>query len=74
MQIVIVVIELEIIAGMFALGLFIKNFFPSYMDKKGENLATKEDIAENISRCHMMKKKLWMEFLGYDKSQHSQGI
>lgn len=28
------------------LGLFIKNYLPSYMDKKGENLATKEDIQE----------------------------
>ena len=26
------------------LGLFIKNYLPSYMDEKGKNLATKEDI------------------------------
>lgn len=34
------------IALYFLLGLFIKNYFPSYMDEKGKNLATKEDIAE----------------------------
>jgi hypothetical protein len=28
------------------LGLFLKCFFPSYINKKGENLATKEDIAK----------------------------
>ena len=57
MQIVIIVIELVIIAGMFALGLFIKNFFPSYMDKKGENLATKEDIAEITRRTEEVQKE-----------------
>ena len=57
MQIVIIVIELVIIAGMFALGLFIKNFFPSYMDKKGENLATKEDIAEITRRTEEVQRE-----------------
>ncbi len=28
------------------LGLFLKNYLPSYMSRKGENLATKEDIAK----------------------------
>jgi len=36
---------IEIIA-LFLLGLFIKNYLPSYMGAKGKNLATKEDIAE----------------------------
>ena len=57
MQIAIIVIEIIIIAGMFALGLFIKNFFPSYMDKKGENLATKEDIAEITRRTEEVQKE-----------------
>lgn len=31
---------------IFLASLFLKNYMPTYMDKKGENLATKEDIAE----------------------------
>ncbi len=34
---------------VFLLGLFIKNYLPSYMEEKGKNLATKEDI-EAITR------------------------
>lgn len=30
----------------YILGLFTDHFFPTYIDKKGENLATKEDIQE----------------------------
>ena len=41
-------IILEIVL-IFLLGLFIKNFLPSYMEEKGKNLATKEDI-EAITR------------------------
>lgn len=41
-------IILEIVL-VFLLGLFIKNFLPSYMEEKGKNLATKEDI-ETITR------------------------
>lgn len=41
-------IALEIILVVL-LGLFIKHFLPAYMDEKGKNLATKEDI-ETITR------------------------
>jgi len=34
------------VVAIFLLGLFIKNHLPSYMDEKGKNLATKEDIAD----------------------------
>lgn len=34
------------VVGLFLLGLFIKKYLPAYMDQKGKNLATKEDIAE----------------------------
>lgn len=29
---------------VFLFGLFINNYLPSYIDEKGRNLATKEDI------------------------------
>lgn len=45
------------IAITFFLGLYIKNFFPSYMDKKGENLATKEDIAEITRKTEEVQKE-----------------
>jgi hypothetical protein len=44
----IVQIILEVLV-LFLGGLWIKNFFPAYMGKKGENLATKEDI-QTITR------------------------
>ena len=47
-----------LILGFFALGLFIKNYFPSYMNEKGKNLATKEDI-EEITR---MTENVQQEF------------
>jgi len=31
---------------VFLLGLFLKHYFPSYMEEKAKNLATKEDVAE----------------------------
>lgn len=34
------------VVGLFLLGLFIKKYLPAYMDQKGKNLATKEDVAE----------------------------
>ena len=52
-------IALEIIL-VFLLGLFIKNYLPSYMDEKGKNLATKEDI-EAITRKTEEKQKEFKE-------------
>ena len=43
---VILIFEIVLVVGMFLIGLFIKNYLPSYMDEKGRNLATKEDIEE----------------------------
>ena len=40
---------LGVAALSFLVGLFTKNFLPSYMDEKGKNLATKEDIESWIS-------------------------
>lgn len=41
-----VLLDILIIAIIFIGGLFTKNYLPTYMDKKGENLATKEDVEE----------------------------
>jgi hypothetical protein len=42
---------------VFLLGLFIKNYFPSYMDEKGKNLATKEDIQEITRKTEEVQKE-----------------
>jgi hypothetical protein len=37
------------------LGYFIKSYFPAYFQKKGENLATKEDIGEITQKIEQVK-------------------
>jgi len=56
MQTALLIGEILILIGMFVLGLYVKNFFPSYMGKKGENLATKEDIAEITRRTEDVQR------------------
>lgn len=45
----ILIFEVLLAVAVFLIGLFVKNYLPSYMDEKGKNLATKEDI-EGITR------------------------
>jgi len=52
---------IEIIA-LFLFGLFIKNYFPSYMDEKGKNLATKEDIAEITRKSEEVQDEFRREY------------
>lgn len=40
------ILAISAIGAPFLLGLFIKNYLPSYMEEKAKNLATKEDIAD----------------------------
>ena len=40
MEIVNHILNIAVIVLIFLVGLFTKNYLPSYMDKKGENLAT----------------------------------
>jgi len=42
---------------VFLLGLFIKDYLPSYMDEKGKNLATKEDIKEITRKTEEVQKE-----------------
>lgn len=42
----ILIFEVLLAVAVFLIGLFVKNYLPSYMDEKGKNLATKEDIEE----------------------------
>lgn len=44
MEIVNLIFNIIVIVLICLVVFFTKNYLPSYMDKKGENLATKEDI------------------------------
>lgn len=44
METVILGMQILILLGLGAGALFVKRYLPAYMDKKAENLATKEDI------------------------------
>ena len=45
-----------------ALGLFIKNYLPAYMNEKGKNLATKEDIEEITRKTEAVQDEFKKEF------------
>ena len=48
MQTALLIGEILILIGMFVLGLYVKNFFPSYMGKKGENLASVSCTSQTV--------------------------
>lgn len=41
-----IVSQILLMVAAFIFGLFIRNYFPKYIEEKGKNLATKEDIGE----------------------------
>ncbi len=43
-------------------GLFVKNLLPSYMDEKGKNIATKEDIQEITKKTEEVQKEFRESF------------
>lgn len=47
---------------VFMLGLYIKNYLPSYMNEKGKNLATKEDIEEITRKTEEVQDQFKKEF------------
>lgn len=55
------IVEIASIIAVFLLGLFTKNYLPSYMEKKGENLATKEDVKEITRRTEEVYNSLHKE-------------
>lgn len=60
----------SIIACDIALYLFIKNLLPSYFNKKGENLATKEDIAEITKLQEEVQAQFHKELEEYSSDVH----
>ena len=46
----------------FIAGLFLKNYLPSYMNEKGKNLATKEDIQEITQKTESVQQEFREKF------------
>ena len=62
MEIVNLILNIAVIVLIFLVWLFTKNYLPSYMDKKGENLATKEDIEEITRKTEEVQREFKEEF------------
>lgn len=62
MDIAILIIQIVSLLLVFLISLYVKNFLPSYMNKKGENLATKEDIAEITKKTEEVQKEFKEQF------------
>jgi hypothetical protein len=56
------ILSIITLLGIGALYLFIKNYLPNYMNEKGKNLATKEDIAEITQKTEEVKTEFQKEF------------
>ena len=61
------IVEFASIIAVFLLGLFTKNYLPSYMEKKGENLATKEDVKEITRRTEEVQQEFRQEMARFSK-------
>jgi len=67
MDIVLLLMQLLILACILVGGYLIRNYLPSYFGKKGENLATKEDI-EEITHKIERTRSLYLSEIEYLKS------
>jgi len=59
------ILLLAMVVGFFCLGLFVKNYLPTYMNEKGKNLATKEDIGDITQKTEEVKNTFQKEFADF---------
>lgn len=57
MELAILIFQIILAVAVFLIGLFVKNYLPSYMNEKGKNLATKEDIEEITRKTEDVQKE-----------------
>lgn len=69
MDILGIVLDVTTILVVIIGGLFLKNYLPSYFDKKGENLATKEDVQEITRLTESVQGEFKREFEDYSKDR-----
>lgn len=65
MELINLVLNIAIILLIFGAGLITKYYLPSYMDKKGENLATKEDVEEITRKTEGVQKEFKEGFAAF---------
>lgn len=59
------ILLLVMVVGFFCIGLFIKNYLPTYMNEKGKNLATKEDIGDITQKTEEVKNVFQEQFADF---------
>lgn len=62
MEIITLILQIVILISLGLCVLFFRNYLPSYMNKKGENLATKEDVAEITKKTEEVQKEFKEQF------------
>lgn len=58
MEIAILILQIVIVVGYACGLLFLKSYFPKYLEEKGKNLATKEDIEEITRKVESVKAEI----------------
>lgn len=51
----ILISQVLLMIGLFFLGIFLKNYFPKYLEEKAKNIATKEDITDITHQIESVK-------------------
>lgn len=67
MEWILLILQVIILIG---LGLFLRKWLPSYMEEKGKNLATKEDIAEITRKTEEVGKEFKEKFEEFSSDLH----
>lgn len=61
MEIALLILEIISLLAIILGAAFLKSFLPGYLNRKGENLATKEDVADITDRIESVKKQHTVE-------------
>jgi len=58
MDTIILILQIVFILGLALASWFLKSYFPKYLEEKGKNLATKEDIEEITRKVESVKAEI----------------
>jgi len=67
MDIIILILQVVFILGLVSASWFLKSYFPRYLEEKGKNLATKEDIEEITKKIESVKAEIEKSKLIFQK-------
>ena len=57
MHVIRIILDVLVLIGLASVGLFVKSYFPSYIQEKAKNLATKEDIGAITQTVEAVKAR-----------------